>query len=126
MRIRNGFVSNSSTSSFLIYGAHLEIEKARELTSKLGTGPELDEEVSGWAIHQYFEALVKDNNVKLCIESQNPDDYGLYIGRSWNEVGDNETGKEFKNKIESDILKLLNNEFKDVEFGTHEDAWYNG
>jgi hypothetical protein len=49
-------------------------------------------------------------------------DRGYYIGRSWKNVGDEETGKEFKEKVEKSLEKFGIN----GDICTHEDAWYDG
>jgi hypothetical protein len=94
MKIREGFVSNSSTTSFCIYGAFLEDTE------------EIDEEKAG----------------KLGLEIEY-DDYGIYVGKSWPSIKDDQTGGEFKKGIEDQIAKLLG---KKVECETHEEASYNG
>jgi len=121
MKIRNGFVSNSSTSSFCIYGVCLEKKVAKALTEKLGTGGDTSH------LCDYFRALIKDANVNLTAYRGDPN-YGefVYIGRSWSSIKDDETGKMFKDKIKADILKLLNNELPNVAFATLEEAWYDG
>lgn len=97
MKIRNGFVSNSSSSSFLIYGAHLE---------------GVDE-----------ESLPQD---LLGLESFYGGDYsdGVYLGKSWDSIGDEETGKEFKDGIEKSLTKILPDQ--ELSFQTHEECSYDG
>ena len=97
MKIRNGFVSNSSSSSFLIYGTQVEgvydYEKMEEMCDKL-----------------------KDNELRYFGSS----DMGFYIGRSWGSVRDNETGKAFKESVEKGVEAVLGK----TECGTHEAAWH--
>jgi hypothetical protein len=47
----------------------------------------------------------------------------IYLGLSWDEVKDDETGLQFKNKIEFEIEKLIG---KKVKCATHSEAWYDG
>lgn len=108
MKIRNGFVSNSSSSSFLIYGAFIDSDKASEVFGEDWMDSyslEKDHpEFKGWEI------------------SCGPDGSdGLYIGKSWDSIEDNQTGKQFKEEIESVIKKYFG-----VECSTHSAAWYNG
>lgn len=106
MKIRNGFVSNSSSSSFLIYGVELAIEsEKREGIENLAYKAKM-------ACHQH-------------------DDGGLYLGHSWDAVRDDETGKQFKDRTEAEVKKILEEakvtaDVGELKFGTHEDAWYNG
>lgn len=90
MKIRNGFVSNSSTSSFLIYGICIEPH----------------------------EVGIEDINTLISIAdeklwgSYSPWDNEVYIGQSWDQVGDNQTGLQFKQEIEAAIKEV----FPDHEF----------
>lgn len=96
MKVRSGFVSNSSTSSFLIYGAFIEGK----------TYDEVDEILEG------VEGL----------EWHSPDySDGVYVGRSWDSIGDDETGKQFKDGI----TKVLKEKFgPEIETSSFEEAWH--
>ena len=114
MKIRQGFVSNSSSSSFMIYGA---------IFSSLDS--------------QVVEAFEEAGLEVYC-----PFDDDYYIGMSWDGVGDNETGGEFKKRVENTIRnvklekgvefvigKVEEIEFPDLthlSFMTHSESWYNG
>jgi len=93
MKIRMGFVSNSSSCSFLIYGAMIE---------------ECTDEMETWCY----------DNDYTC---SSPYDDECYVGKSWDSIGDDETGKQFKEKVEVALRKLGLD-----DFGTHEEAWRNG
>lgn len=96
MKHRNGFVSNSSTTSFLIYGISVEKDIEEDIVEKEG----LD--------YKY-----------------GPDyKYGSrYIGRSWSSIKDDETGADFKKDVEAKIAKIMG---KTVECETIKMAWFNG
>lgn len=94
MKIRNGFVSNSSTSSFCIYGAVIKDDISEEAV-----------ESAGLEIHHYF------------------DEDTQYIGRSWKNIKDDETGLVFKKSVEEKIAKLFGN---NIKCQTYEEAWYDG
>ncbi len=49
---------------------------------------------------------------------------GCYIGKSWCEIGDDETGKQFKDAVEAAVKELVGE--VEGEFGTIEEAYYNG
>jgi hypothetical protein len=112
MKVRNGFVSNSSTSSFLIYGVCFSED---ELYDKLGIEEEPEEGV--WEI---LEELAEE----LDMEYNSPYDWGEnFLGISWDQVGDDETGGEFKAKIEKKLKEKFGN---DIQCDTHEGAWRDG
>lgn len=96
---RFGFVSNSSSSSFLIYGISItrsELEKMKN-----------------------FDDWEFEKKTGLSVYNR---DYEVYIGESWDSIGDDETGKQFKESVQKKILEYI----PDAKFGTFEDAWYDG
>ena len=88
MRIRVGFVSNSSSSSFCAYG--LRIDNFAEYNDE---GKLLQD------LHKLLEGT--------CLDYMTGEDDELYVGRAPSTIGDNETGKEFKQKAKQDILKCF-------------------
>ena len=121
MKIRNGFVSNSSTSSFLIYGI---VEYPYELEEKFkGKGIIQNKEYED--NYEWFEEIEKmfsEKNLNLDIEMIY-DGEQISIGKSWDSIKDNQTGKEFKDEIEKSIKELLGEKYSS---DTHEGAWRNG
>lgn len=107
MKVRNGFVSNSSSSSFLIYGLNLE-DISYELENEISNG-------------------LKDTDLDTYRAP-----YGdCFVGASWDSVGDNETGAQFKARVASTTLECLSKvtltkKVYKEDFGTHEAAWYDG
>lgn len=103
MKIRHGFVSNSSSSSFLIYGIQIPDEKLRD-----GNVWDVAHELAEEAGLIYFNI---------------GDGGGYYIGRSWSDVKDDETGRQFKDRVEAGVKKVFGD---DAICDTHEEAGYNG
>lgn len=121
MKVRNGFVSNSSSSSFCIYGAaisDLDAFKGMEEEVRKENNLAPDEEIEHWHI---VEALYDFGDGAL--EVHNPDGYEIYIGRDWSSIKEDETGLQFKNRVQEDTKKL-GVTIPDGAFGTHEATWY--
>lgn len=111
MKIRQGFVSNSSSTSFCIYGLALDNEKARKLFK-------LKEDEKVYNKLEETVSKVKDLEYHC-----GQDCYYHYIGRSWSNIKDEETGKQFKEDIQQKLKQIFNEDFK---LSTYEEAWYNG
>ena len=118
MKVRNGFVSNSSSSSFCIYGTDLDmsdlIEKVK--LSNLITEDvmaEMEENEDYWEVSEFIEE-------KTNLEVYMNDDY-VWIGRSWSNIGDDETGRQFKENVKSEIEKILG---PDINCSTHAEEIY--
>lgn len=109
MKKRKGFVSNSSVSSFCIFGTILSEESLEEIGVKLGE----DNDILG-----FISGMIEDKKLNLEVECPFKDDY--YVGRSWRKVEDDQTGREFKEDIKKQIMKLIG---KDVQLKTFEEAW---
>lgn len=108
MKIRTGFVSNSSSSSFCIYGSVVnvkELKKSLNIMNKKYCDIE-DEMPEG------LEAHFTPYNDDEC-----------NVGRSWSSIKDDETGLQFKQRVEADLRTLLK---KAVKCQTLERAWYDG
>ncbi len=103
MKIRLGFVSNSSTSSFLIYGVCVDIVDSDE-------------------IEEAMDAM------ETSLDTHNPYGENTYIGISWEEVKDDETGAQFKARVEKAVNSVLDKVDYSGErkFTTHEEAWSDG
>jgi len=113
MKIRSGFVSNSSSSSFLIYGVSFDKVELKEILHP--DGSDLED-----AYEELEERIPKGSGIDIhCMWDW--DTY--YVGASWDTVGDDETGRQFKDRVEKVLTEVLGN---GLSFATHEEAWRDG
>jgi hypothetical protein len=114
MKTRNGFVANSSSVSFCIYGVCIDKGAMKKYF------PNSED------IYEDLEEILKPFKT---IDFWNPEYYDCYyIGRSYDTIKEDETGKEFKNSTEKDIKKALNLPETDtsLSFASFEESWIDG
>jgi hypothetical protein len=100
MKIRNGFVSNSSSSSFHIYGIQIDESDFSKmiLEKKLTTIEKLEEQ----GINEVIWDIVPG------LGGEYIDNWGsVYFGRYYSGIGDDETGKEFKESTQKALKEFL-------------------
>jgi hypothetical protein len=103
MKTRKGFVSNSSTTSFCLYGIYLEEDQQKEWM-------ETYNKIKKWDELESYSAPYTDS---------------IYLGKSLAKLKDDETGKQFKDHVK----ELIRNYFpdtKDSDFCIMENGWYDG
>ena len=104
MKIRHGFVSNSSTTSFCIYGVYVDA---------------FDFEDEG----QEMPSLEYMANKLGLFSIEIPDGNDWYIGREWASIKDDETGRQFKEDTQKKIDQLP---IKNKQCETFNEGWYDG
>lgn len=130
MKVRKGFVSNSSSSSFCIFGAALNKDMLKTFAETIHDD-DIEEYVSRHKFttkesfdvsdEEYEQSTIVEYIIDKYCTGKNCSyeiDYecdSIYIGRHPNSIGDNETGKEYRESMDF-MLKL----FPDAEIGLHE------
>jgi hypothetical protein len=135
MKIRNGFVSNSSSSSFMIYGTTLDSEDDAKAALKkvLGDKPLTDWRDQVWLKDDGSAFTVDDLDgmydvgeylaSELGLEFHGNGDYGYWLGASWDSIGDDETANQFKARVKDVLARGFG---ESVSVATHEESWYDG
>ena len=119
MKIRNGFVSNSSSSSFLIFGKHFSDLNFLSKNEKVQEMLEAEEDV-----YEIMEAVLpykRDAEIEYHLMEYDDD---VYIGQSWDQVKDDETGLQFKQRTVDGINKCCGTNFTIKDLTTYEEAWH--
>ena len=111
MKIRNGFVSNSSSSSFLIYGV-CDPGYPGQSAQSVDNDDSVDSD----------DILEKLKAIDPRFDYHNVYDTEFY-GVSWADMKEDETKRQFMESVQA----VLNTVFeRDVECCTHEEAWRDG
>ena len=116
MKTRHGFVSNSSSSSFCIYGSSFDPNEKNDDDFDMMT------EIEDWIDKQSDK---NDWNVSTGPEYSD----AIYVGRNATSIKDDETGKQFKDSTETALhamAKELGITIEKASMGYHEQSWYNG
>ncbi|MCK9596309.1 hypothetical protein M0R19_03955 [Candidatus Pacearchaeota archaeon] len=116
MKIRKGFVSNSSTTSFCIYGVCASFD---DIEKSIFDKYKEDENNR---IEKTYQ--ICDENNLFFIRRFDCDDSDCYIGRHIADMKDEETLGEFKNKTKELMKKLFGGVFQDDKYySIQTDGW---
>jgi adenylate cyclase class IV len=106
MKIRNGFVSNSSSSSFVIYGKAFEREELEDVIIQLKNLPTnyfTDNEEED----NYYELLDDILSEEFTWHIDENDDSTTYVGIELIEINEDETLRQFRARVKETFKKVL-------------------
>ena len=119
MKIRRGFVSNSSTTSFCIYGICLEDYDILQKACKIAN-IEVDVESDDFSSYEICEQLVDKTGLEF---HSGPEGEGMYFGISLSSMNDDETYGNFKKRISDKLAEIFGEK---MDCGVIEEAWRDG
>lgn len=121
MKIRKGFVSNSSSSSFIVLGTSFDNEN-EEVARLLGKTVEEVEEGDSYDMKEELES--RANKLGLDFSDGGSDGYAYFVGMSPFDIKDNETGAEFRQRVEKALKEFMKEE--NVKAVSIKEVWRNG
>lgn len=122
MKIRTDFVSNSSSSSFMIVGLRVDEDQLKTRLNELNI--EFDED--DYYLGDLCDLLIDKTGASIGHEEEITDEpYYSFIGLNYTDMNDNETKKQFEERILKEVQKIFPDAtLKDIHYEC--EGGYNG
>jgi len=122
MKVRNGFVSNSSSSSFMIFGHMITDEEAKQLEANYSIDE--DDEDDYFSLFDCMDKMLQESNI---IYEQGLENYGdstVFIGIDPDKLQEDKTLKQSKKELAIELKKVTGLDIKAEEIGFYCDGGY--
>lgn len=121
MKIRNGFVSNSSSSSFCIIGMPFDEDDLRNYIAKV-TGQEgFDTDDEDIDVEEFLDSkdISYENGIGEYYEQ-------IIVGKYYSDMKPNETKAQFEERVKKAIENALPGIDEEIKVALHYDGGYEG
>lgn len=95
MKIRAGFVSNSSSTSFALYGSYISQEQIESAGERRGLDTEDME------CYEILDTLLENTGLGYCEPN------GFLVGVDFEDMGEDETKGQFKERITNTLREIF-------------------